>query len=162
VAKRKVRVINRGKRIRDRLGSRFLPNQPQELEVNSRQYLTLKAVKDFKVEIIEDEKKEENNLEGNSTDTVIIDEHNDIDSENDSNINNKVVTKEETQEDTQENAEYTVSDEEVDYYDLNIEEVLKAVEEGVFDVDEAIAYEVAGKNRVTLLEKLEEIKAQDE
>lgn len=117
MAKTKVRVTNTGKRVRERLGSRFLPNTEQEIEVNSRQYITLKAVKDFKVEIIEDEKKEE------------------------------------TQD--------TVSDEEVDYYDLNIEEVLKAVEEGVFDVDEAIAREVAGKNRVTLLEKLEEIK-QDE
>ena len=137
MARRKVRVINRGKRIRDRLGSRFLPNQPQELEVNSRQYLTLKAVKDFTVEIInEDKKKDDNNNIKSNVD-----------------INNKVVTKD---EDNEKNG----FGDELDYYDLNIEEVLKAVEEGIFDVDEAIAYEVAGKNRVTLLNKLEELKKQ--
>lgn len=137
MAKRKVRVINRGKRIRDRLGSRFLPNQPQELEVNSRQYLTLKAVKDFTVEIIEEDKKKDDN--------------NNIKSNVD--INNKVITKD---EDNEKNG----FGDELDYYDLNIEEVLKAVKEGIFDVDEAIAYEVAGKNRVTLLNKLEELKKQ--
>lgn len=128
-------MINRGKRIRDRLGSRFLPNQPQELEVNSRQYLTLKAVKDFTVEIINEDKKkdDDNNIKSNV------------------DINNQVVTKDEDNE-------KNTFDDELDYYDLNVEEVLRAVEEGIFDVDEAIAYEVAGKNRVTLLNKLEELK----
>lgn len=135
MAKRKVRVINRGKRIRDRLGSRFLPNETKEMEVNRRQYLTLKAVKDFTVEIIKEDKKKDD----------------DINIKSNVDINNQVVTKD---EDNEKNS----FDDELDYYDLNIEEVLRAVEEGVFDVDEAIAYEVAGKNRVTLLDKLEELK----
>lgn len=123
--KQRIRVINKGRRVRERLGSRFLPNQEQELFVNSRQYLTLKAVKDFEVEVIDSDSNDANHDD-------------DIDSEND--------------------AKDSVFDEELDYYDLNIENVLKAVEEGVFGVDEAIAYEVAGKNRVTLLDKLEELK----
>lgn len=66
-------------------------------------------------------------------------------------LDQAVVTKDEDNE-------KNTFDDELDYYDLNVEEVLRAVEEGVFDVDEAIAYEVAGKNRVTLLDKLEELK----
>lgn len=134
--KTRVLVTNNGKRIRDRLGSRFLPSETKEMEVNSRQYLTLKAVKDFTVEIIEEDKKKDDN--------------NNIKSNVD--INNQVVTKDD------EDNEKNTFDDELDYYDLNVEEVLRAVEEGVFDVDEAIAYEVAGKNRVTLLDKLEELK----
>ena len=137
MSKTRVLVTNNGKRIRDRLGSRFLPNETKEMEVNRRQLLTLKAVKDFTVEIIkEDKKKDDNNNIKSNVD-----------------INNKVVTKD---EDNEKNG----FGDELDYYDLNIEEVLKAVEEGIFDVDEAIAYEVAGKNRVTLLNKLEELKKQ--
>lgn len=164
---KKIKVTNTGRRIRERLGSRFLPNQEQELIVNNRQYLTLKAVKDFSVEIIENENTEEYNENSGS------------DNEN-GYINNKIVTKDnESTEINQTSDEINIKtdnmsneeetnpndaqqDDELDYYDLNIEEVLKAVEEGAFDVDEAIAYEVAGKNRVTLLEKLEEIKKQDE
>ena len=137
MSKTRVLVTNNGKRIRDRLGSRFLPNETKEMEVNRKQYLTLKAVKDFTVEIIEEDKKKDDN--------------NNIKSNVD--INNKVVTKDEDNEKNR-------FGDELDYYDLNIEEVLKAVKEGIFDVDEAIAYEVAGKNRVTLLNKLEELKKQ--
>lgn len=137
MSKIRVLVTNNGKRIRDRLGSRFLPNETKEMEVNRRQYLTLKAVKDFTVEIIKEDKKkdDDNNIKSNV------------------DINNKVVTKDEDNEKNR-------FGDELDYYDLNIEEVLKAVEEGIFDVDEAIAYEVSGKNRVTLLNKLEELKKQ--
>lgn len=121
MAKTKVRVTNNGKRVRERLGTRFLPNKEEFLEVNNRQYLTLKAVKDFTVEIIQDEE----------------------------------ITKE---EDTENEAEFNPQDVEVDYYDLTIDGVLEAVENGAFTVEEAIALEVSGKNRVTLLEKLEELK----
>lgn len=137
MSKIRVLVTNNGKRIRDRLGSRFLPNEKKEMEVNKRQYLTLKAVKDFTVEIIGEDKKKDD----------------DINIKSNVDINNKVVTK---GEDNEKNS----FDDEVDYYALNVEEVLKAVKEGIFDVDEAIAYEVAGKNRVTLLNKLEELKKQ--
>lgn len=135
--KQRIRVINKGRRVRERLGSRFLPNQEQELFVNSRQYLTLKAVKDFEVELLD------NN-------------HSNIDSDSDNDTDNH-----DDGVDSEDNAKDSVFDEELDYYDLNIEEVLKAVTEGIFDVDEAIALEVAGKNRVTLLEKLEELKQED-
>ena len=135
--KQRIRVINKGRRVRERLGSRFLPNQEQELFVNSRQYLTLKAVKDFEVELLD------NN-------------HSNIDSDSDNDTDNH-----DDGVDSEDNAKDIVFDEELDYYDLNIEEVLKAVTEGIFDVDEAIALEVAGKNRVTLLEKLEELKQED-
>lgn len=135
MSKTRVLVTNNGKRIRDRLGSRFLPNETKEMEVNRRQYLTLKAVKDFTVEIIKEDKNKDD----------------DINIKSNVDINNQVVTKDEDNE-------KNTFDDELDYYDLNIEEVLRAVEEGVFDVDEAIAYEVAGKNRVTLLDKLEELK----
>lgn len=155
MAKRKVRVINRGKRIRDRLGSRFLPNQPQELEVNSRQYLTLKAVKDFDVEILDSDNDTDSNNTVNSNVDNDSQIHSDVDNDIDSSIDDDVVN------DGENDAEYSQDDEVLDYYDLNIEEVLKAVREGIFDVDEAIAYEVAGKNRVTLLEKLEDLKASE-
>lgn len=130
MSKRKVVVTNVGRRVRERLGSRFLPNESQELEVNSRQYLTLKAVKDFVVEIVE----------------------------NDKNTNEEI---KQSENDDNNNVENDENEGELDYYDLNIEEVLKAVNEGIFDVDKAIALELAGKNRVTLIEKLEEIKQEE-
>lgn len=147
--KRLVRVINKGSRVRERLGSRFLPNVEQKLYVNSREYLTLKAVRDFKVEVLEDnEKKEDKNKKKVN---------------NKEQINNKVVTKDIKDEESDSNqAKIDDSSADLDYYDLNIEEVIKAVKDGIFDVDVAIAYEVAGKNRVTLLEKLEEMKKEQE
>lgn len=138
-----VSVVNTGKRMRDRLGSRFTPNKEVILEgLNQRQYLTLKAVKDFKVTIIEEEKNEDpldNN--GNEPDG----------NENDENSN-------ENPEDNNTNDDGNNDDGELDYYDLNVAEVIKAVEQGVYDVDEAIAHELAGKSRTTLLEKLEVLK----
>jgi antitoxin component of MazEF toxin-antitoxin module len=143
---KKLKVTNTGKRMRDRLGLRFLPNQEQEVEVNNRQYLTLKAVKDFEVEILDDTNNNTDDNSGNDTD---INNENDI-NDNDSN--------DETNNDDDLNDTESDSDEELDYYDLNIDEVLKAVREGKIDVDEAIAREVAGKNRVTLLDQLEDMK----
>lgn len=102
---RKVKVTNSGRRVRYRLGKRFDPKETVELEVNNRQLLTLRAVKDFVVEVVEPPVQEGFN-----------------------------------------------------YSNLNIEEVLNAVKEGKLTVEEAIAKEVSGKNRATLLDKLEELK----
>ena len=101
-----VKVTNVGRRTRDRLGIKFIPEQEETLSVNNRQLLTLRAVKDFKVEVPEEPEGEE----------------------------------------------------ELNYSDLNMDEVLKAIEDGKITVDKAIAKEVAGKNRTTLLDKLEENK----
>lgn len=105
---KQVKVINTGKRTRERLGYRFDPKQEVELMVNNRQLLTLRAVKDFDVEVVEVE---------DSPDQEVL-----------------------------------------NYSSLNVEEVLKAVKDGKLTVEEAIAKEIAGKNRTTLLDKLEELK----
>lgn len=105
---KEVKVTNTGRRVRERLGVRFDPKKTVELMVNNRQLLTLRAVKDFDVEVVEDSPVQE----------------------------------------------------ELNFSDLNMDEVLNAVKEGKLTVDEAIAKEVAGKNRSTLLDKLEELKEQ--
>lgn len=142
---KKVKVTNKGNKKRERLGSRFIPKDSKILEVNSRQYMTLKSVKDFEVEVLDEydkkrfeAKKEDDVLELDQQDGVIDHDVNDQEKE--------VFENEEDQEDA------------FDYDDLTINDVLKAVDEGVLSVDEAIAKEVAGKNRVTLLDKLEDQK----
>jgi len=102
---KEVKVTNTGRRTRDRLGVQFNPKETVELMVNNRQLLTLRAVKDFKVEVVEPPVQED-----------------------------------------------------INYSDLNVNEILKAVEEGKLTVEEAIAEEISGKNRSTLLDKLEELK----
>jgi hypothetical protein len=129
-----VKVVNKGRRIRDRLGSRFLPNEEQILEVNPNQYIALKAVRDFEVEI--------------------LDNNSDIDS---NNVNDIDIAVENNLGDSEINNDHNSNDD-LDYYDLTVDEVLKAVEEGKFSVEEVIGLEVAGKNRRTLLDKLEDMK----
>lgn len=132
----KVRVTNIGNRIRDRLGSRFYPNQTKEVEINKRHLVILRAVKDFTVEVISEENENtatENNIKSNVK------------------INNDIVTKEENEEQIDENEVF-------DYDSLTIDQVLEAIESGQITVEEAIAFEVAGKNRSTLLNKLEVMK----
>lgn len=129
-----VKVVNKGRRIRDRLGSRFLPNEEQILEVNPNQYIALKAVRDFEVEI--------------------FDNNSDIDS---NNVNDIDIAVENNLGDSEINNDHNSNDD-LDYYDLTVDEVLKAVEEGKFSVEEVIGLEVAGKNRRTLLDKLEDMK----
>lgn len=133
--KLKVEVFNKGKRVRERLGSRIAPRERKIFEVNANQYMTLKAVKDFEVRI----------LDHNS------DIANDVDNDNDSEIDNK-----------HESVSVSDSDDdavsELDFNSMTIDEVLEAVENGQIDVDKAIALEITGKNRKTLLNKLEELK----
>lgn len=143
--KRKVSVTNTGKRMRDRLGSRFNPKETKVLEVNSRQYLTLKAVKDFEVSIInEDDNKSDN-------DTVDND-----DTSTDNGVNQEAET---DQDEQQENQGQDIQDLQNEIDNAKIEDVISMVEGGKVEVDEAIAYEMVGKNRSTLIAKLEEIKA---
>jgi len=120
-----VKVTNVGNRIRNRLGYNFQPKQEVALSVNNRQLLTLRAVKDFKVVVLEPETKAD-------TDGGIK-----VDAEVDGEV---------------------VEEQELNYSELNMEQVLKAVEDGKIDLDEAIAKEVSGKNRATLLDKLKDIK----
>ncbi|ADI25339.1 hypothetical protein [Geobacillus sp. C56-T3] len=54
-----LRVVNKGRKTRYRLGIEFPPNQPVEITVGNREYLTVKAVRDFEVEIIEKDDKSE-------------------------------------------------------------------------------------------------------
>lgn len=115
-----VKVTNVGRRTRDRLGVKFVPKQEEALSVNNRQLLTLRAVKDFKVEVVEPEEVPENEGEPEGEGESV--------------------------------------GQELNYSDLNIDEVMKAIEDGKITVDEAIAKEIAGKNRASLLEKLEDNK----
>lgn len=131
----KVEVFNKGKRVRERLGSRIAPKERKIFEVNANQYMTLKAVKDFEVRI----------LDHNS------DIANDVDNDNDSEIDNKHESVSVSDSDND-----AVS--ELDFNSMTIDEVLEAVENGQIDVDKAIALEITGKNRKTLLNKLEELK----
>lgn len=133
--KLKVEVFNKGKRVRERLGSRIAPKERKIFEVNANQYMTLKAVKDFEVRI----------LDHNS------DIANDVDNDNDSEIDNKHESVSVSNSDND-----AVS--ELDFNSMTIDEVLEAVENGQIDVDKAIALEITGKNRKTLLNKLEELK----
>lgn len=129
----KVRVTNTGDRVRHRLGVSFRPNKTKEVEILKRHLIVLNAVKDFVVEVLEDKKTEKYQGEGNEV------------------------------EGSSENNKKELSPvEELNYHELTIEEVLEAVRINNLSVDEAIAYEVSGKNRVTLLEKLEELKAEQE
>jgi len=120
-----VKVTNVGNRIRNRLGYNFQPKQEVALSVNNRQLLTLRAVKDFKVVVLEPETK------ADTDDGIKVD----------AEVDEKVV-----------------EEQELNYSELNMEQVLKAVEDGKIDLDEAIAKEVSGKNRATLLDKLKDIK----
>lgn len=49
------------------------------------------------------------------------------------------------------------SEPEDEYDKLNVQQVIEAVEEGVYTPDEVIAKEVSGKNRSSLLDKMEEL-----
>lgn len=134
--KQTVSVINTGRRVRDRLGSRFLPNQERILKVNGRQYLTLKAVKDFKVTIVD-------NNESNQVEKPEVDSNEKSEEEN----------VEQNEKDTQEIQELQelINESTVDH-------VLDMVNNSDINIDEAIAYETVGKNRTTLIDKLEELK----
>lgn len=130
----KIKVTNTGNRVRERLGSRILPNQTVEIEVNSRGYLTFKAVRDFEVEVLDVEEKETAEVSSETTE----------------------------EENASQDEELDAQDGELDYYELTIDEVLKAVDEGVYDVGEALALEIAGKNRVTLIDKLETLISEED
>ncbi|KMY60114.1 hypothetical protein [Geobacillus stearothermophilus] len=54
-----LRVVNKGKKARYRLGVEFPPNQTVEITVSNREYLTVKAVRDFEVEIVSEDDKSE-------------------------------------------------------------------------------------------------------
>ncbi|MEB3752490.1 hypothetical protein MKY25_01655 [Geobacillus sp. FSL W8-0032] len=54
-----LRVTNKGKKARYRLGVEFPPNQTVEITVSNREYLTVKAVRDFEVEIVSEGDKSE-------------------------------------------------------------------------------------------------------
>jgi hypothetical protein len=111
-----LRVVNRGKKARYRLGVEFPPNQTVEITVSNREYLTVKAVRDFEVEIVsEDETKQSHGIA--ETDAPSL-----------------------------------------DISGLTIDDVLEAVKEGKLSVDEALSQEKTGKNRSTLIDKLEALK----
>ncbi|MED3733900.1 hypothetical protein [Geobacillus stearothermophilus] len=52
-----LRVVNKGRKTRFRLGIEFPPNKVVEVTVGNREYLTVKAVRDFEVEIVEKDDK---------------------------------------------------------------------------------------------------------
>lgn len=54
-----LRVVNKGRKTRYRLGVEFPPNKTVELTVGNREYLTVKAVRDFEVEIVNEGDKSE-------------------------------------------------------------------------------------------------------
>lgn len=117
----KLKVFNKGTRTRYRLGVGFPPKKEVEIEVSKRDYLTIKAVRDFEVMILEDSKEQNAQISpGNGP----------------------------------------ISGD-IDLSELNISEVVKLVEEGKMKPEEAIAKEVAGKNRQTLIEKLEKLKEKE-
>lgn len=133
----KVRVTNIGQRTRSRLGVSVKPKETVELTVTSRQFITVKAVKDFKVEIIDEENKKTESLPNENEE-----------SENNNNENNS-------------HSSNDVESEKAENLDINkltADEVVQAVKDGILNIDEAIALEVAGKSRVTLIEKLEKLK----
>lgn len=147
-----VKVINKGKRMRDRLGLRFFPEKEQTVEVNSRQYLTLKAVKDFHVEVVEIEQEETNQEKSEQSSN-----------ESDEKVVTKDVKQDEKEADSNETDEIDAIQElQTLINDSNIDEVVELVESGKVNVDEAIAYETVGKNRNTLLEKLEGLKVKED
>ncbi|KQB92110.1 hypothetical protein [Geobacillus sp. PA-3] len=111
-----LRVVNKGKKTRYRLGVEFPPNQTVEITVSNREYLTVKAVRDFEVEIVsEDETKQSSDIAETDAPSLGV-------------------------------------------QDMTIDEVLQAVKEGKLSVDEALSQEKAGKNRSTLIDKLEALK----
>lgn len=140
---KKLTVINKGKQVRHRLGVGFLPNKETEITVSSREYLTIKAVRDFdivkEVDLTEKKKKKKKEKDSNSN----------MDNNND-NDNNNQEGNQEGNENSEENN--------LDLQSMNMEQVIQVVEEGAISIDEAIALEIQGKNRATLLDKLEGMK----
>lgn len=130
-----------GNRVRNRIGLRFVPQQEQVVEVNSRQYLTLKAVKDLDVTIVDDN---DDHIDTNiNDDSTVMDED---DTEIENNDTDDVTDIQELQN--------TINGSTVD-------QVVAMVESGQISADEAIAYETVGKNRATLIDKLEDLKQGD-
>ncbi|UOQ43357.1 hypothetical protein MUN89_15710 [Halobacillus salinarum] len=121
-----IKVINKGKKTRFRLGVGFSPKEPVELTVSNREYLTVKAVKDFQVEVINPDSDKGSDISSTKT------------SDNPQNH----------------------TEEDFNLSDLTVDEVIKAVQEGKLDIDQAIADEMEGKNRSTLLDELEGMKAE--
>lgn len=121
-----VKVINKGKRVRDRVGVRFVPNKEYTVTVSKNQFVSLRAVKDFYVEEVTEETVPEEEVEEEPAEL----------------------------EDEEELIENLKS--------MNVEDFLQKVKESNIDIDTAIAIETTGKNRVTLIEQLEELKEQGE
>lgn len=140
---KKLKVLNTGKKTRSRLGYNFEPKKEKEIEVSNREYMTVKAVRDFEVEILDNTEKESDGTEGSETLNV---ENDDID---------HTVPEEEIEEDTESDSE-----ESINLSDLTVDEAIKAVENGKIGADEAIAQEIQGKNRSTLLDELEGMKTE--
>lgn len=109
----RVRVKNTGRRTRHRLGVEFPPGEEKTVEVSTREYITIKAVKDFKIMRTENLSSKPENGEENT------------------------------------------------FQDLTIEEAINYVEDEEISVEEAIQLEKEGKNRSTLIEKLEGMKEGD-
>lgn len=135
-----VRVINTGKGVRERLGSRFLPGKEQEVYVNQRQFIALKAVRDFEVTKItkNDTGNAENDTNKAEDDTGKA-EKDPVDDKKDPN-------------DVQDTLDMQKK-----INDSTVEEVVNLVLDGQVKIDEAIGYEVVGKNRATLIKTLEEM-----
>lgn len=121
---KKLLVTNKGKTTRYRLGVGFEPNKPKEIEVSKTQVITVKAVRDFEVEFIEEAPKKEN-------------------------------VSEEPKEEAEETEDEDFKEE---LQESNIDDFIDTVIENHIDIDRAIAIETEGKNRVTLIERLEEFK----
>ena len=141
-------VKNKGSQTRHRLGVGFEPKKETEITVRGqRQYLQIKAVKDFEIIEAKDVSDQKNDKQQTTQETT-QDKHENEHAKSD---------KTDAQEDTDSS---NLTDEELQ--GLNIENFLKTVEEQNMDLDEAIALEQTGQNRVTLIEQLEELKEKEE
>ncbi|MGP4041901.1 hypothetical protein ACTWP4_18665 [Gracilibacillus sp. D59] len=157
----RVTVKNTGRVSRHRLGVEFPAKEEITIDVSNREYITVKAVKDF--EIIEKEDLSPNTENDDQTDGESNNEDNAEGNKNAEDENESAESNDEGSEDNSENSsEDTTDDAEEAFQDLTVDEAVKAVENGEYDVDEAIKYEKNGKERSTLIEKLEGLKEGDE
>lgn len=136
-------VINQGKQVRSRLGRRFEPGKPVQVEVSNREAIVLTAVKDLKTQVIEEETKEERE-QGSK-------EEGEEDPEGEGNPSSP---------DASETEKEPIQDQVEAMQALNIEDFKQAITDKGMSVESAIEIEQNGKARTTLLEDLEAQKEQ--
>lgn len=127
-----LKVINEGKKAVYRLGHRFDPKEEKEIQVTKKQVLTIKAHRDLKVQIV-DEEKEVPEFSGTSEEMKL-------------EVGGEVLPMEEKAFDP---IEFVTSS--------TVNEVMEKVEGGGLSAEKALEIEKENQGRSSLISKLEAV-----